>query len=72
MWIKLTHNANGKPIYMNTMHIVSVWNHPDDDITRVSTVEDANPWQVKENVEAVMNIIKMVELHEPLKEKEDA
>lgn len=61
MWIKLTHKANGKPIYINTMHIVSVWNHPDDDVTRVNTVEDASPLQVKESVEAVMATIKVAE-----------
>lgn len=61
MWIKLTHIANGKPVYINTMHIVSVWNCPDDDITRVSTVEDVVPWQVKESVETVINLIRMAE-----------
>lgn len=61
MWIKLTHLGSGKPMYINTMHIVSIWNHPDDDNTRVSTVEDAIPMQVKESVETVMNLIKMAE-----------
>lgn len=48
-------------MYINTRNIVSVWNHPDDDVTRVTTVEDVVPWQVKESVETVMNLIKMVE-----------
>jgi hypothetical protein len=69
MWIKLTHSYSGKPMYINTRYIVSVWKHPDNDNTRVSTVEDAIPIQVKEDVETVMNLIKMAV---PSEEQENA
>ena len=56
-------------MYINTRYIVSVWKHPDNDNTRVSTVEDAIPIQVKEDVETVMNLIKMAV---PSEEQENA
>ena len=54
-WIRLTLRITGRPVFFNIFNIIALYEH--ETITRITTVEESDPWEVLESAETVMRMI---------------
>lgn len=69
-WIKLTSRITGSPIFFNIQNVAAVQElskYNDETITRITTIEEPDPWEVLESAETVMRMIEEAQA-EPLNE----